>query len=168
MTESVAISDPAILIRINLLFQPGMSDVALYEATRGVWRIGPRRAGAKFAFTVFNGIIREVYRIDSWQPAGTFPYNTRPADHVLIPNRWEFVGEKASDEIRAGYGPNFTSFAAIAAQQTFQNPNRPTPTCTHAQWRVPHTTRRTPCCQSHHSLPSAPQKFPSVARPEQS
>jgi uncharacterized protein len=36
----VKIEVPAILIRINKLYHQGMSDVELYDATRGIWRVG--------------------------------------------------------------------------------------------------------------------------------
>jgi hypothetical protein len=43
----VEIEEPAILFKIPQLFQHGMSDLALYEATRGYWKVGPRREGAR-------------------------------------------------------------------------------------------------------------------------
>lgn len=54
----------------------------LYEGTRSSWVLGARRNKAKFAFAVCDGLVREIYRIHSWQP-----YN----------GRWEFTGEVASD-----------------------------------------------------------------------
>lgn len=39
----VEITDPSILIRINRLYRPAMNANALYEATRGSWRVGERR-----------------------------------------------------------------------------------------------------------------------------
>jgi hypothetical protein len=54
-----------------------MSDVALYEATRGVWKIGPRRAKARYALAVYQGVVQEVYEILNWDPAWTSPYSNR-------------------------------------------------------------------------------------------
>jgi hypothetical protein len=99
----VQIEHRVLLIRINQLYRYGMSELALYEATRGVWKAGGRRGQAEFAFAVFRGIVREVYRISAWHPAGTTPYMTRPPEHLVAPGRWEFVGERASEEIRARY-----------------------------------------------------------------
>lgn len=62
----VSITEPALLIRINRLYRHGMTAQELYEATRGVWVLGPRRMKARLAFAVFDRIVREVYRIDSW------------------------------------------------------------------------------------------------------
>lgn len=97
------IDDPVLLIRINKLFRHGMSASDLYEATRGVWKLGERRRLAKFAFAIFEGIVREVYEIHSWHPAGTNHYLSRRKKDVKIPGRWEFVGKIASNEIRNKY-----------------------------------------------------------------
>ena len=80
-----------------------MSAEALYEATRGVWKMGPRRDGAKFAMAVYAGIVREVYEIDGWHPAGTTEYRSRPRSEVLVPGRWEFTGHRAPEEVRERY-----------------------------------------------------------------
>jgi hypothetical protein len=100
---TVSINDPVILIRINKLYRHGMSALELYEATRGVWKLGKRRRGAKFAFAVFEGVVREVYEIHSWHNAGTNHYASRPKKDVTIPGRWEFMGKIASNEIRDKY-----------------------------------------------------------------
>jgi serine/threonine protein kinase len=72
--RAVRITEPALLIRINRLYREGMSAEALYDSTRGVWRVGTRREGAKYAMAVYGGVVREVYEIDRWHPAGTTPY----------------------------------------------------------------------------------------------
>jgi hypothetical protein len=99
----IQVEHRVILIRINQLYRYGMSEIALYEATRGVWKIGSRRQNAEFAFAVFRGIVREVYKITSWHPAGTTSYATRPQEHLTDKERWEFVGERANEEIRNRY-----------------------------------------------------------------
>ena len=74
--RKVAVDHPAILVRINQLYRHGMTAEELYEATRGVWKLGPRRSGAKFALADFESVVREVYEIQSWhRPA---PPPTRP------------------------------------------------------------------------------------------
>jgi len=104
--EPVSVEHQAILITINQLYRTGMSNEELYEATRGVWRIGPRRNEAEYAMAVYQGIIREVYKIESWHPAGTYTYNTRPQKDVNVAGRWEFVGSIAYD-IRDYYVGHF-------------------------------------------------------------
>lgn len=50
MSEEKAIQEKAILIRISQLYHKSMSPQELYEATRGVWKVGPRRNEAEFVF----------------------------------------------------------------------------------------------------------------------
>lgn len=99
----VTIEDPVLLIRINKLYRHGMSAHDLYEATRGVWRVGPRREEARYALAVFEGVVREVYEIDEWHPAGSVPYTTRDTDRLRIEGRWEFIGHPATEEVRSRY-----------------------------------------------------------------
>lgn len=99
--EPVEVAHPALLIRINRLYQHGMDAEALYEATRGVWRLSPRRERAGFALAVFEGVVREVYRIDSWHRAGTTAYRTR--NDTDRPDRWEFLGAVAEAVVRERY-----------------------------------------------------------------
>jgi hypothetical protein len=98
----VEVKVPALLIRINRLFRHTMSDVELYEATRGVWKLSARRRRAKYAFSVFNGVIREVFAIDSWHESGTTDYATRNAEQ-LSRKRWEFIGHLAEPSVRDAY-----------------------------------------------------------------
>lgn len=83
----------AILITINKLYHSDMSPKELYEATRGIWKVGPRREGAEIAMPVYRGVIREVYRIQRWQPAGTSRYDTRDSSSFKGSGRWEFAGD---------------------------------------------------------------------------
>ena len=101
----VVVHHKAILITINKLYRSNMTPQELYEATRGIWVIGPRRDRAEYAMAVYQGIVREVYRINKWYPAGTLEYQTR--DDVsnrmdIVPERWEFSGDIAH-EIRDEY-----------------------------------------------------------------
>ncbi len=102
-SQSAKIDDPVILIRINQLYRYGMSDQELYEATRGVWKVGERRNTAQYALAVYRGIVREVYQIDGWYPAGKVAYQTRSKIDVDVLGRWEFVGRPATDSIREKY-----------------------------------------------------------------
>jgi uncharacterized protein len=98
------IIEPSILIRINQRFKYGMTAQALYEATRGMWIIGKRRIKAKFAMPVYAGVIREVYRIESWHQAGTTLYETRAiAVSEKAMRRWEFLGSLAENNVRRHY-----------------------------------------------------------------
>ncbi len=92
--EDAEIDDPVILVRINRTFKSGMDIDDLYEITRGVWKMGERRNKAKFAFAVYRGIVRGVFKIDAWHPAGTTDYEWRN-DVFDNPDRWEFTGSPA-------------------------------------------------------------------------
>jgi hypothetical protein len=48
-----------------------------------------------------NGVIREVYEIGKWLPAGSTMRSDLSID--TDPRRWEFVGRVASDPIRRKY-----------------------------------------------------------------
>lgn len=58
--KPVVVTDPALLIRINRLYRHHITPQELYEATRGVWKVGPRCTKAQYAFAVFEGVVREV------------------------------------------------------------------------------------------------------------
>ena len=79
-----------------------MSNEELYEATRGIWKLGSRRDHAEYVMAVYQGIVREVYRIEKWRPAGTLPYKTRDAEGFKKSGRWEFEGVIAT-EVRDEY-----------------------------------------------------------------
>jgi uncharacterized protein len=70
------------LIRIRRRYGEVRSPDDLYEITRQWWKLAPGRRNPTHAFSVHNGIVRAVYRIDSWErelPGGR--------------DRWRFTGE---------------------------------------------------------------------------
>lgn len=95
--EPVEVKERALLITINQLYRTGMTGEELYEATRGIWVLGPDRERAQIALAIYQGVVREVYRIRSWHPAGALPYRTRDASGFAATGRWEFDGEVAAD-----------------------------------------------------------------------
>ena len=101
--KPVVVREKALLITINRLYRSGMSPQELYEATRGSWVIGPRREKVELALAVYQGVVREVYRIRAWHPAATLEYRTRSdiRSHDAS-SRWEFEGEVAVD-VRNAY-----------------------------------------------------------------
>ncbi|MFN8471575.1 MAG: hypothetical protein U0822_05095 [Anaerolineae bacterium] len=99
----VEVTVPAILIRINQLYRHNMSPQEIYEATRGVWKLGTRREQARYGLAVFEGIVRAVYEIDRWHAAGTTPYQTRDANELAGGGRWEFVGHEAPEPVWSQY-----------------------------------------------------------------
>ena len=93
-----------VVIKINRLYREGMSEEALYEATRGIWK---RRIesveGTDYCLSVYKGEVVEVYKIDEWLPAGTIPMKTRTILPERTVGRVEFIGKIAPDEIRNKY-----------------------------------------------------------------
>jgi len=92
----VNIDERVLLIRINQTYFENMSDYDLYNATRGIWKIGERRYSADYAFAIYKGLIKEVYKIYNWEPA------TRYCERLLhwdsdIEGRWQFNGKVDED-----------------------------------------------------------------------
>ena len=100
--RAIEIDEPAILIRIPQLWDPEMSEDELYDATRGHWKVGPRRERAELALAVAGGVVREVFVIKAWHLAGTTPSLTRIHSHAPV-DRWEFVGALANQAVRSKY-----------------------------------------------------------------
>lgn len=88
---------------LNSTYKSGMSEIELFESTRGVWRNIPRDDSIKYAYATYGGLIKEVYQIHSWVKAGTQQYFTRCFDNRNISQRWEFVGKKAPTDVREKY-----------------------------------------------------------------
>jgi hypothetical protein len=116
-SEPVQIDHPVMLIRVNQLYRYGIISEELYDITRGVWKVGARREKAQYAFAVYKGLVREVYRIEQWFPAGTTKYRTRKIDDVNVPGRWEFTGDVAEHEVRDKYvGKSVENYLAANSQ----------------------------------------------------
>jgi hypothetical protein len=56
-----------VLVNIAREWDPALSPDSLYERTRRYWCCTPKRHRATHAMAVGDGVIREVYRIDSWR-----------------------------------------------------------------------------------------------------
>ena len=77
-----------------------MSDLALYEATRDVWKVAPPREKARYALSIYRGVVQEAYEILDWDRACTTAYTTRTFKDKTVPSRWEFVGRVAAPAVR--------------------------------------------------------------------
>lgn len=120
--EQVNIDEPVILIRITQFYSFGMTDMELYDTTRGIWRIGKDRDKAKYAFAVFDGVVLEAYEIASWFKADR-TFNSR-GDHGNDEVRWEFVGQKADEVIRSKYiGKSVEQYFTRGAQNPIRYVN---------------------------------------------
>jgi serine/threonine protein kinase len=107
------INDPVMAISIGGQYPNARNDRDLYHATRGAWRIDRRRAEtAEYAFAVYKGIVKEVYKINEWRPASPELYGIlerlagRQDDESPVEGddtRSEFVGGLAPEAIREKY-----------------------------------------------------------------
>ena len=79
---------PLVMLNLNALWNNKMSADDLYRESRRFWKVGEdARALARYAVIVAFGVVREVYRIESWEP-------TLVAEHA---GKWEFNGEVAPE-----------------------------------------------------------------------
>jgi uncharacterized protein len=115
--KKIKVQHKAILITINRLYRSDMTKEELYETTRGIWVVGEtRRNKVEYAFSLYQGIVLEVYRIKQWYPAGTLNYKTRDTSSFKNSGRWEFSGSVAN-EIRDEY-------IGFSVGKAWQNPIR--------------------------------------------
>ena len=94
---------PAVLLNLNRQFDRALTDEQLYERTRGFWVMNPdKHRNVKYAMAVAYGVIREVYRIESWErlPVGEIvESDLRRVDESERRStiRCAFVGSVATD-----------------------------------------------------------------------
>jgi len=103
--ESVEVGEEhqGLAFLLNSTYKSGMSELELFEATRGIWRNIPKDSKPKYAYATYGGLVKEVYQIHSWVEAGTQQYFTRSIDKERASKRWEFIGKKAPTKIRDKY-----------------------------------------------------------------
>lgn len=103
--ETVEVSEEhqGLAFLLNDTYKSGMSDLELYEATRGVWWRVPRDKSIQYAYATYGGLVKEVYQIHSWIEAGTQMYFSRSLEFENLSERWEFIGKPAAEHIRSLY-----------------------------------------------------------------
>lgn len=105
----IEIQEPSLLIIVNKLFHRGMDTETLYEITRGNWVLGSRRQKARYAFAVYNGVVRQVYQIHIWSSV------TARSPMQRTQQRWRFDGVVA-EELSHYVGGNVESYIVPGAQ----------------------------------------------------
>ena len=100
--EKANITEPSILIKVSKSFSYSMTVHELYDATRQCWKIAKdKKEKVKYAFSIFDGIIQEIYEIVSWYKGGsTFTTRVVGENHK---ERSEFIGKIADEKIRKKY-----------------------------------------------------------------
>tara|TARA_Y100000589_G_scaffold242362_1_gene229926 strand:- start:613 stop:1416 length:804 start_codon:yes stop_codon:yes gene_type:complete len=95
-----------VAILINKDYKPTFGALETFEITRGIWPQSQKTISkdAKYAYATFGGVVKEIYEIHSWVPAGTQQYFTVKHSKERLENcTCEFIGKIASDEIRDLY-----------------------------------------------------------------
>lgn len=113
MPTTFQINDRVIAICINQQYKRCKNAADLYTCTRGLWRLKRERAeGAKYAFAIYRGIVKEVFEIEKWLAAtksfsdfwveklNSHGRTISPKEHI---GRYEFVGRIAPEFIRKKY-----------------------------------------------------------------
>lgn len=103
--ETVQITHKVIAISINRSYARVKNSTDLYDYTRGIWRVDLAKARkAEYAFALAGGVVKEVYKIESWHPAGATQYKSdRDFYGDDKTKRKEFVGRIADEDIRKRY-----------------------------------------------------------------
>lgn len=73
-----------LLIRLNR--KQWLAPGDLYEKTRASWKVAPERHKPEWVFAVYGGIVRAVYRVESWERP---PQEKRVGKEA---RRWDFNG----------------------------------------------------------------------------
>ena len=97
------VSEKVLLIKLSKTFRYNMSEIELYDYTRGIWIIGEnKRNQIDYVFCVYDGIVQETYKVVNWFPGGsTFSVRNDKKEWKKM-ERWEFVGN-ISNEMRKKY-----------------------------------------------------------------
>lgn len=105
-SEPVEVMHDVIAFKINQTFRYGMTPIELYDITRHSWVLSDRRSKAKYAFAIYQGVVQQVYTIETWLPQNS-TINTKYLDSSekieKNTDRWEFVGNIAPKTIRDLY-----------------------------------------------------------------
>ena len=102
-SKKVTVKEKVLLIKLSKTFRYNMSEIELYDYTRGIWIISEdRRQEIDYVFCVYDGIVQETYNVLSWFPGGS-SFNVRnDKEEWKKHERWEFVGN-ISHEMRKKY-----------------------------------------------------------------
>ena len=104
--KRVTVRHKALLIKISRMYRHDMPPRELYEAVRAAWVLGKDREKADYGIALYQGVAKEVYKINKWHPAGTLEYKIRDISNWKSKGRWEFEGEVAEESVRGLYVGN--------------------------------------------------------------
>lgn len=110
--KPVKVRHKAVLLNLNREYRYGMTNPdgtttdALYKVTSGSWRAGIQRAQkAECVMAVYQGVVREVYRIDEWYVAHDnkqrICFNGAVAEDI----RGQYVGRRVDSGKKGSQNP---------------------------------------------------------------
>lgn len=102
------------LIRIRRRFAEVQTPQDLYEITRQWWVMAPERRKPEYAFSVYDGIVRAVYRIASWE---------RDEQNDATRGRWAFCGKRDSEMEKRYLWKDVSSYMPLGAQNPIKYVN---------------------------------------------
>jgi hypothetical protein len=103
------------LIRVTWRFAEVRTPEDLYEVTRQWWKVAPNRRKPEHAFSIYNGIVRGVYRIESWE-------REEREGHELH-GRWRFSGERDIEMEERYLWKDVSSYMSLGAQNPIKYVN---------------------------------------------
>tara|TARA_Y100001970_G_scaffold288080_1_gene414376 strand:- start:54 stop:788 length:735 start_codon:yes stop_codon:yes gene_type:complete len=92
-SKKVDIVEKVLLIKLSKTFRYNMSEIELYDYTRGIWIVSEdKRKEIDYVFCVYDGIIQETYKVLDWFPGGSTYSVRHDKEEWKKHERWEFVG----------------------------------------------------------------------------
>jgi hypothetical protein len=104
---------PAILIKIEKEWDSRLTPAQLYDRTRRYWRCDPngKKIPPRFACAVAQGIIREVFDIESWEEYDMSQVILDPTRKVQVRSKADREGQR-----RRGFVGSVSSHPDLQAQ----------------------------------------------------
>lgn len=118
--KNIQFEEPGLLIKISRRWSYSMSAIELYDSTRSCWKLAKDKVNKiQYAFAVYDNVIREVYEVRAWLPAGSSMVSYER--EAVNTERMEFVGVVANQSIRKKYlGKNVGAFFPKGAANPVQ------------------------------------------------
>ena len=83
------ITEKVIAFNLRKSYKKDMTETELYDITRGCWQVDIKKAQyVDYAFSVYEGIIIEVYKIEKWLRAEELQRTTLPDAEVPKGEIW--------------------------------------------------------------------------------
>lgn len=117
------------IIKINKLYQKGMTEEALYDSVRGIWRASLERVKTvEYVFGVYNSLIVAVYKPTTWYvckealeklPKHVTQLTSKTENRVFFVDKG-FENHELMDKAEKFY--LYKSIASLKVNQSAQNP----------------------------------------------